>query len=193
MNRNWRELQLAEKHSSRAIKLETEQIRRAEAGDAVELEAILNQVFGPGRFARTSYRIREQSGPDPRLSFVAEAGTELVGAVYFTPVATPQQSGALLLGPLVVKPEYARRQIGSALVQHGLNAAQTLGYRLVLLIGDWPYFRRLGFRQVPSGQLTLPGPVNPARFLYFELQEQALDDFTGPLQAIAPPYNSPRL
>jgi predicted N-acetyltransferase YhbS len=42
-----------------------------------------------------------------------------------------------------------------------------------------PYYGRLGFVPVPPGQITLPGPVNPARLLAFELQPRALAGFSG--------------
>ena len=163
----------------------TKTIRLAKSGDTAALDIIQDLVFGPGRFARTSFRIREQGGFDPRLSFVAETEGQLTGAVHFTPVATPSQSAALLLGPLVVHPQFTKRQIGSALVRHGLDAARNLGYRIVLLVGDLCYFQRLGFAVVPRHQLILPGPVTPERFLFHELQKNALQDFNGPLHAVA--------
>ena len=71
--------------------------------DAEPIERLNERVFGPGRFARTAYRIRELTPPDPRLSFVARVGTLLVGASAMTPIAIGGAS-ALLLGPLIVEP-----------------------------------------------------------------------------------------
>ena len=45
--------------------------------DAEAIERLNERVFGPGRFARTAYRIRETADPDPSLSFVARVGTLL--------------------------------------------------------------------------------------------------------------------
>ena len=36
---------------------------------------------------------------------------------------------------------------------------------LALLVGDEPYYARLGFKRVPRGQLLMPGPVDPDRLL----------------------------
>jgi predicted N-acetyltransferase YhbS len=58
----------------------------------------------------------------------------------------------------------------------------------VLLVGDEPYYARFGFRRIPSRQLTLPGPVDPDRFLALELSEGALSRASGlvvPLPASA--------
>ncbi len=48
--------------------------------DAEDIGRLNERVFGPGRFARTAYRIRERAEPVPSLSFVARVGTLLVGA-----------------------------------------------------------------------------------------------------------------
>ena len=47
--------------------------------------------------------------------------------------------------------------------------ARAEGFSLVLLVGDMPYYGRFGFNPVPPGQITLPGPVDPARLLSLEL------------------------
>ena len=84
-------------------------------GDADAIERLNERVFGPGRFARTAYRIREAATPEPSLSFVARVGTLLVGANAMTPISvggTP----AMLLGPLIVEPVFRSQGIGEALV-----------------------------------------------------------------------------
>ena len=69
--------------------------------DAEPIERLNERVFGPGRFARAAYRIRETTPADPGLSFVARVGTLLVGASAMTPIAIGG-APALLLGPLIV-------------------------------------------------------------------------------------------
>ena len=71
--------------------------------------------------------------------------------------------------------------VGAALMNRAITAARDLGYRLVLLVGDAPYYQRFGFRPVPFGKLSLPGPVDPARFLVLELSEGALAAAAGPV------------
>ena len=50
---------------------------------------------------------------------------------------------------------------------------------LVLLVGDEPYYAKLGFARLPPGLISLPGPVNPDRFLYLELAPGALKGVSG--------------
>jgi predicted N-acetyltransferase YhbS len=146
--------------------------------DAADIGRLNERVFGPGRFARTAYRVRERADPDPSLSFVARVGTLLVGANSMTPIDIGGTT-ALLLGPLIVEPVFRSQGIGEALVTRSLAAAKAAGWKLVILIGDEPYYSRIGFRAVPPGRITLPGPVDPARLLYCELEPGTLERARG--------------
>ncbi len=142
------------------------------------IERLHERAFGPGRFARTAFRLREGSPPLPDLSFTALVGTLLVGSVRMTPV----QAGAvpaLVLGPLTVEPAFEGRGIGAALMERSITAAKAKGHRLVLLVGDEPYYSRFGFKRIPPRQLELPGPVNPERFLAMELVPGSLGEAKG--------------
>jgi predicted N-acetyltransferase YhbS len=153
-------------------------IRPEVAADAEAVERLHERAFGPGRFARTAYRIREGASHRLDLSFTALVGTLLVGSVRLTPVAAGEQP-ALFLGPLTVDPAFENRGIGRGLIQRALDAARDAEHALVLLVGDEPYYARLGFRRVPRGQLLMPGPVDPDRLLAAELVEGALDKARG--------------
>jgi len=146
-----------------------------------DAEAILRlneRVFGPGRFARTAYRLRETTPPDLSLSFVARVGTLVVGAKAMTPILIGE-TPALLLGPLIVEPVFRSQGIGEALVNRSLEAAKAAGAKLVILVGDEPYYARAGFKRVPVGRVELPGPVDPARVLYCELAPGAFEGVSG--------------
>ena len=146
--------------------------------DAAAIEKLNERAFGPGRFARTAYRLREKAAPDLSLSFVARVGTFLVGSNRLTPVRLGSGPG-LLLGPLAVEPAFRSRGIGEALVEHSLAAAGKAGHRLVVLVGDEPYYGRMGFRRVPAGRLAMPGPVDADRLLYCELVPGAFEGVAG--------------
>jgi predicted N-acetyltransferase YhbS len=146
--------------------------------DAEPIERLNERVFGPGRFARAAYRIRETTDADPGLSFVARVGTLLVGASAMTPI-TIGGAPALLLGPLIVEPVFRSQGIGEALVKRSLEAAKAAGWKLLILVGDEPYYARMGFQRAPAGRISLPGPVNPERLLYCELEPGALAATNG--------------
>lgn len=145
---------------------------------AEAVEALLDEAFGPGRFARTAYRLREGTIPIPDLSFVAELGGTPVGAVRLSPI-TIGGKAALFLGPLVVHPDFKNKGLGLALMRRSLEAAKAAGHALVILVGDAPYYARAGFSPIPAGQVSLPGPVDPGRLLANELVDGALAGVTG--------------
>jgi predicted N-acetyltransferase YhbS len=146
--------------------------------DLPQIERLTERAFGPGRFARTAYRLREGILPDFSLSFAAHVGTMLVGANFMTHIQCGPTAG-LLLGPLTVEPAFRSRGIGKALISRSLEAARSANHSLVILVGDEPYYSRFGFKRVPYGQLTLPGPVDPARLLYCELTAGAIATSRG--------------
>ncbi len=157
-------------------------VAREAAGDAPAVERLAERAFGPGRFARTAYRLRELADPDWALCFVARVSTLLVGANRMTPLGiggTP----ALMLGPLTVDPAFRGRGIAAGLVARSLDAAREAGHGLVMLVGDEPYYRRFGFTRVPAGRLQMPGPVDAARVLWCELAPGASDGAAGPVGA----------
>ena len=146
------------------------------SADIAEIENLLDLTFGLSRRTKTSYRLREGSVPVAGLSLVIkEAGIGVVGAISFWPLRIGAAgTRALLLGPLAVHPERQKMGIGRALMHEGIARASAGGQQLITLIGDPPYYGRVGFRQVPEGQLEVPGPVDPKRLLYLELQVGAL-------------------
>jgi predicted N-acetyltransferase YhbS len=149
--------------------------------DALAIERLHERTFGPGRYARTAYRIRERAGHLVELSFTARIGTLLVGSVRLTPIRIGE-SKALLLGPLTVEPPFRDRGIGMALIERALAAARHHGHRLVVLVGDEPYYARAGFKRIPKGRARMPGPVDPARLLVAELADGALTGVSGPIR-----------
>jgi len=161
------------------------QIRDENKKDAAALSQLSAQAFGPGRFGRTAYRIREGVAPVSSLALTAWLDDRLVGGVRFTAVTVGGEGGALLLGPLVVDPVHKGKGYGKALVAEGLARASAQGFRLVVLVGDMPYYERFGFVAVPPGQIRLPGPVDPARLLALELAAGALGNAVGVVQAKA--------
>ncbi len=153
---------------------------RPEQPEDVGIVAMLSaRAIGPGRFARTAYRIREGTNPAVGLSLVAEYADGVVGAIQFTEITIGGNEGALLLGPLVVAPEMAGLGCGKALIAAGLNAARDLGHQLVLLVGDLAYYEKSGFRPCPRGSITFPGPVDLTRLLAAELVPGAGERFSG--------------
>lgn len=146
--------------------------------DDPAIERLSERTFGPGRFARSAYRLREGVGHRRDLSYTARIGTLLVGSVRLTPIKIGQAK-ALLLGPVTVEPPFRSRGVGRALIEASMKAAKDAGARLVLLVGDEPYYGRMGFKCVPHRRVELPGPVDRDRVLIAELQPGAFEGVEG--------------
>jgi predicted N-acetyltransferase YhbS len=151
------------------------------SNDAQAIERLHDRTFGPGRFVLSAYRLREHVDHLQDLSFTARIGTLLVGSVRLLPVVIGE-TRALLLGPLTVEPPFRGRGIGRALLERSLDEAKARGHRLVLLVGDEAYYSRVGFKAVPKGRATMPGPVDYSRLLVVELADGAFDDVSGPIR-----------
>jgi predicted N-acetyltransferase YhbS len=146
--------------------------------DALAIERLHERTFGPGQYAKTAYRIREGVPHDLDLSFTARVGTLLVGSVRLSPISIGK-TPALLLGPLTVEPAFRERGIGHALIERAVATAKDKGHRMVVLVGDEPYYAKAGFKRIPKGRVTMPGPVDPARLLVAELAVGAFEGVSG--------------
>lgn len=129
---------------------------------APAIEALLNRAFGPGRFAKVSERVREVAAFAPELSFCALEEGRLLGVVRMWRVDLGGQP-IVFLGPLAVEMSDRRHGLGALLVERACEAAQAAGEAAVVLVGDLPFFERVGFAVAPDA--IMPGPVDPNRVL----------------------------
>lgn len=146
------------------------------------VEALYDKAFGPGRFARTAERLREGNTVMDGCSHVAvdEAG-RVVAAVRIWPIDVGGQAGAVFVGPVAVDPDWRGGALGLCLVELCLERATEQGARAAILIGDAPYFERIGFATVRTRDYPAPGHVPEGRLLAKPLVEGGLDDLIGPL------------
>jgi predicted N-acetyltransferase YhbS len=155
-------------------------IRAEEPDDAAEVERLTAAGFGPGRFAKSAWRLREGVTAVRGLSFVAEDGAGLKGSVRFWPIRIGG-APALLLGPLAVQSDQRGLGIGIGLMQAGIAAARARSeeFSAIILVGDAPYYGRVGFTPIPRGQMKFCGPVDYSRLLGLALVDGALERLSG--------------
>ena len=150
------------------------------------VDKMVADAFGPDRFAKTVYRLRDDVAPVAPLSLVMLDGEEVVGTLRFWPILIGGLTPALLLGPLVAAADRQGQGIGTSLMEEGLARAAAQGHRIVVLVGDEPYYRRFGFSRVLARSLKLPGWVDKKRFLAHELVAGAMASVSG---MIGKPHN----
>jgi predicted N-acetyltransferase YhbS len=153
-------------------------IRPERPEDAPLVEALNETAFGPGRFAKSAYRLREGVSQVADLAYVAIEGAALEGSVRFWPIAIGGHK-ALMLGPLAVREAQRGRGIGVALMERALEEARARGHEVVILVGDEPYYARVGFSKLPPGRIRFPGPVDASRILGLSLKAGAALNLSG--------------
>jgi len=132
------------------------------AHDAATIDALVLAAFGPGRFAKTAERIREQAAI--AVGFVAREGTEIIGSVRLWRIMVGE-TPAVFLGPIAVDEARRKSGLGADLVHACLEHARAQGIIGVLLVGDPPYFNRFDFRAAPGA--VLAGPVDQHRVMWW--------------------------
>lgn len=143
------------------------------------------RVFGPGRFARAAFKVREGVAHDRQLSFAAVEGGVLIGSVIQTRIRVGDHLGSLL-GPLAVLPDYEGRGIGRNLVDLATKATQDAGLDFVLLVGDRAYYQPLGFHPTTLQAVGFPAPVDPARILACCFGDLTARSLSGVVEALQP-------
>jgi predicted N-acetyltransferase YhbS len=158
-------------------------IREEACRDVAAREALLDAAYGDSRFTKTSERLREGRLPADGLSLVAVERGRIVGTVRLWNVTAGPGRPALLLGPLAVDPAQRNRGIGSTLMRRAIARARLAGHRVILLVGDVPYYGRFGFTAEKTGVLWMPGRFERDRLLALELKPEALTGASGMIAA----------
>lgn len=145
-----------------------------ETVDPQAVETLLDRAFGPGRRARTAYKVRLGTSEIPELSFAAVADDgSLLGSIQCWPVTLECDGGGsvpmVMVGPVAVQPDRQQGGIGRMLMERMLEAAETApvaGADALMLVGDPEYYARFfDFTAEKTGGWRLPGPFEARRLL----------------------------
>jgi predicted N-acetyltransferase YhbS len=157
--------------------------RIATPADDVFVEELQALAFGPGRFARTAFRVRERFPIDTSLSLIAEIDGHAVASVWMTPISVGGIDG-YLLGPLATHPDFRKRGAGKLLAKEVSRIALERGEgSFVLLVGDRDYYCPLGWVPTQPGAIEFPGPVDPSRVLVYSNDPTMAVRLAGPIKA----------
>jgi len=140
---------------------------------AAAVEALYDEVFGPGRFAKTAERLREGNSKIPEASLVAVDGEGVTGVVRVWPVTVAGKARAAFLGPIAVAERRRGNGVAFKLMERAIGVCREQGYSAVILVGDQDYYERFGFHQAGAGRFLLPGPVDQNRILIRDLSPAA--------------------
>jgi predicted N-acetyltransferase YhbS len=133
------------------------------------VEALYDEVFGPGRFAKTAERLREGNAKIADASFVAVDAEGVTRVVRVWPVIVGGKARAAFLGPIAVAERRRGNGVAFKLMERAIGVCREQGYPAVILVGDQEYYERFGFKKADAGRFQLPGPVDQNRILIRDL------------------------
>lgn len=100
--------------------------------------------------------IRDSKYYIPELSFVAELDNKIVGHFLFShfPLSSTADGGykneskseIVMLAPVSVHADYFKQGIGSTMLMLGLEKVKELGYKGIIVEGDFNFYNRIGFK-----------------------------------------------
>lgn len=157
-------------------------IRSYQKADFDFVEKLQAKAFGPGRFARAAYRVREKFLGDDELGLIAVIDNKRVGSVSMTPISIAKING-YLLGPLIIDDDYHSMGIGGTLVQEVTKNSLKKTGDFVLLVGDLPYYGNMGYEAVKPYSIIFPSFVDQNRILISCKPDINLDSLRGELEA----------
>ena len=134
-------------------------------------EAFWNQYFPGCDEHYTAHILRDHPDFIAKLDYVAEVENKIVGNIMYTRSSVIDENDnkidTITFGPLCVLPEYQRKGIGSALINHTKELAIKNGEKAIIILGDPRNYCKHGFKnsidynisnsegKYPYGQLVL--------------------------------------
>jgi predicted N-acetyltransferase YhbS len=94
-------------------------IREEKKSDNKKIFLLEEAVLGPGRYARPSFRLRENLEHNIKYSKIYCKGQKIIGSIRYFNCKIENNSG-LMLGPLIVDQKFKGRGIGKELVNKSM-------------------------------------------------------------------------
>lgn len=137
-------------------------IRSATAIDRAEILGVHADAFGKAQgpeIVELVAGLLDDKTAEPRYSFVAEIGGQIVGHILFTALRLQpgtQDVSAQILAPLAVLKAHQGKGVGGRLINAGLTQLAASGVELVFVLGHPGYYPKFGFE--PAGRLGYEAP-----------------------------------
>jgi predicted N-acetyltransferase YhbS len=140
-------------------------IRHETINDDYDIEEIVKNIFGPGRFAKTAYRLREAKDYHHLFGLVTENHLrKIVATVRVSPLKGYDDT--VILGPIAVDSALRNMGLGMALMQQAQKECLKYSHiKRIILIGDPEYYNRFGFFTQYATDVIFSAPVNKNRIL----------------------------
>lgn len=165
-------------------------IREQTDADSAAVYAVNSTAFPSEDEARLVEQLRAQA--KPCYSLVAElidkpekqsptTSSKIIGHILFSPVELENYSNLKLMGlaPMAVLPEHQNKNIGSQLVEAGLQHCRENEMGAVVVLGHPEYYPRFGFKPASHFDTKSEYDVPDEVFLVLELTPSYLSEHSG--------------
>jgi putative acetyltransferase len=159
------------------------QIRVGLPGDEAAIVCVHTEAFGRAEEGEIARGLHARG--DDCVSLAALENDEIVGHVFFSPVAVDGRSfprPPMGLGPVGVLPEWQRSGLGVALCRAGVEACRERGAPFLVVLGHPTYYPRFGFVPAMRFGLTFGDAPPLDAFMAMELVPGALAGVAGPVR-----------
>ena len=120
-------------------------IREEKKTDNKKILILEEDVLGPGRYARPSFRLRENLEHNIKFSKVYCQSKKIIGSIRFFNCQIQNNNG-LMLGPLIVDQKFKGKGIGKELVNQSIKSINNKKIEFIILIGELDYYVQFGFK-----------------------------------------------
>ena len=156
-------------------------IRKEKPSDLPAVRKINEAAFGQPAEADIIDAIRAACADT--LSLVAVSDDQLVGHIFFSPVAIEAENRTVVgmgLAPMAVPPEHQHEGIGSRLIKAGLDALGQTACPYVVVLGHPDYYPRFGFAPASAHNIRCQWDGIPDEaFMVLILDEARMKDVSG--------------
>jgi predicted N-acetyltransferase YhbS len=126
--------------------------------------------------------IRDHPDYLPEFSFVAEYQNKIIGNIFYARSHVinklNEKLDTLTFGPVSVLPEYQRKGVGSALIQHTVAIARQKNYPAIIIYGSPCNYCKHGFKSSKDFLISTESGRYPYALLALELDKDVFKDHT---------------
>ncbi len=145
-------------------------IREEKETDNKKIFLIEEDVLGPGRYARPSFRLREGLIHNIKYSKVYYKGNKIIGSIRYFNCKIKDQNG-LMLGPLIVDQSFKGKGIGRELMTRSISEVNSKSINFIILIGELNYYEQFGFEM--NNNIYFAINVRKEKILFKKLLEKS--------------------
>ncbi|WP_338786112.1 N-acetyltransferase [Metabacillus sp. FJAT-53654] len=128
--------------------------------------------------------IREKHYYIPQLDLVVEEEGAIIGHFILSklPISNKYENEILMLSPVSVAINHQRQGVGKYMLQEGIKLAAKMGYKGIIVEGDYRYYQRFGFRTstefgIYASKKNLP--PSEENLMAIELCENGMANISG--------------